>query len=248
MTKPTWLFCAGTYRSGSTTQYRIARDIVEETGNGIGRGYHTEAKLVKFDIPDTHRYVVCKVFKCLPLDGFKGRTSHARVFYEENRLKAMITVRNPLDIITSMMERHRRQMENKKDNEVPFDFHHRATIDFPEWLGDLDKWVSLEGVLASRFEVFTKDLAGEVNRIAKYLGITLPPSKAEEIASHHTIKAIKDYKRIMRDQKKKEDPYLPAIPGILFGKPNIYQDYLTPQQIALMKQHNGNWMMRWGYL
>jgi len=246
MSEPTWIFCAGTYRSGSTTQYRIARDIVESTKNGRGIGYHTEDKLKEHDRRDD-RYIVCKVFKCLPLDGFRGRFSHASGFYHEGRMKSLITVRNPLDIITSMMERHRRQLENKKDLEAPFDFRHRATIDFPEWLGDLDKWKTL-GALVSRFEIFTQDLEHEVERIADYINVPLPPASIKEIAKRHTIEGIKEYKRLMRDQKKKEDPHLPAIPGILFGKPNVYQDHLTPQQTALMKQHNGNWMMRWGYL
>ena len=38
MTKPTWVFVAGPYRSGSTTQYQMTRNIVEETGNGLGVG------------------------------------------------------------------------------------------------------------------------------------------------------------------------------------------------------------------
>jgi len=181
MSEPTWIFCAGTYRSGSTTQYRITRDIVESTKNGRGIGYHTEDKLKEHDL------------------------------------------------------------------EAPFDFRHRATIDFPEWLGDLDKWKTL-GALVSRFEIFTQDLEHEVERIADYINVPLPPASIKEIAKRHTIEGIKEYKRLMRDQKKKEDPHLPAIPGILFGKPNVYQDHLTPQQTALMKQHNGNWMMRWGYL
>ena len=43
--KPLWLFVAGTYRSASTTQYRIAADIVRDTGSGVAIGYHTESKL-----------------------------------------------------------------------------------------------------------------------------------------------------------------------------------------------------------
>lgn len=247
MSKPTWLFIAGTYRSGSTTQYRIVRDIVNKTGNGRACGYHTEPKLAEFDLR-TDRFIVCKVFKCLPLDGFKGRLSLARTFYEERRLKALITVRNPLDIITSMMERHRRQLENPKDNAEPFDFHHRATIDFPEWLGDLDKWADLPDTYVARFEKFTADLEGEVNRIGRYLGIPLDPALSADIARRHTVDGIREYKKAMRDQGKREDPWLPAIPGILFGRPNVYQDHLTPAQIALMKEYNGQWMMRWGYL
>ena len=44
-----WVFVAGIYRSGSTTQYEMVRDIVTQTGNGIGIGYHTENKLTEYD-------------------------------------------------------------------------------------------------------------------------------------------------------------------------------------------------------
>lgn len=244
--KPTWIFCAGTYRSGSTTQYRIARDIVEETGNGIGCGYHTEQKLEEFDSRDDC-YVICKVFKCLPLDGFQNRPSHAALFLRENRLRALITVRNPLDIITSMMERHRRQMENKKDLEQSFDFEHRAKVDFPEWLGDLDRWASLD-TLISRFEVFTQDLEVEVERISDFLGIDLTYEQIVEIASRHTIQGIMSHKKSMKEAGKREDPYLPAIPGILFGTSNTWVDYLTQEQADLIVEYNGDWMRRWNYL
>jgi len=53
MTKPTWIFVAGPYRSGSTTQYEMARDIVEKTNTGIGIGYHNERRLKEFDAGTT---------------------------------------------------------------------------------------------------------------------------------------------------------------------------------------------------
>ena len=60
MSKPTWVFVAGAYRTASTTQYQMARDIVEQTENGIGIGYHTERKLKEFDEKESD-LVVCKV-------------------------------------------------------------------------------------------------------------------------------------------------------------------------------------------
>lgn len=244
--RPTWIFCAGTYRSASTTQYRIACDVVESTGNGTGCGYHTEPKLKEYDAKQV-KYVVCKVFKCLPLDGFRGHPSYATTIHQERRLKALITVRNPLDIITSMMERHRRQMENKKDNEVPFDFHHRVTVDFPEWLGDLDRWASL-GAFISRYEEFTQNLTGEVWRIADFLDISVSGERVDIISSRHTVDGIKAHKAQCKSEGRREDPHLPAIPGILFGTPGNWLDHLTPAQVDLMLEYNGNWMKRWDYL
>jgi len=52
MTKPIWVFEAGTYRTGSTTHYQMVRDVVQTTNSGIAIGYHNERRLRGFDALD----------------------------------------------------------------------------------------------------------------------------------------------------------------------------------------------------
>ena len=247
--KPTWVFVAGTYRTASTTQYCIARDIVEETHSGIGIGYHQESKLRDFDVPSPHRYVVCKVFEFLP-NGFQGQPSVGQIIYQEERLRVLATIRDPRDIITSMQERHKRQMEDPRHMRGPFDFEERVTVDFPRWLGQLEDWINLgpEITLTSRYEEFTQDLVGEVRRISRHLGLLLEDKNIRKIALRYTTDAIQERKLRKRKASQKEDPWLPSIPGILFGKSGTYQDHLTPKEIELVEEANGEWMRKFGYL
>ena len=247
--KPTWIFICGTYRTASTTCYEITRDIVSETGNGKGIGYHQEGKLSDFDIPAQEPYIVCKVFEYLP-DGFQGKPSLGQFFHRKGRLKAIATIRDPRDIITSMRERHNRQMENPEHQRIPFDYHHRVTVDFPIWLGQLERWIDLGPniCMVSRYESFTKDLLNEVNRIASHLGITISPILARDIASRYTPEAIMVRKKAKREAKQKEDPWLPGIPGILFGTVGAHKDHLSPEEEELLIEYNGDWMRRFAYL
>lgn len=254
MAKPIWVFEAGTYRSASTTQYMMARDIVEMTGNGIGIGYHQESKLKKFDVPSKHRYVVCKVFEYLP-GGFKGHKdsvgkSHGQTIYREHRLKVLVTIRDPRDIICSMRERHKRQMEDPKHQRQPFDFEHRVKVEFPVWLGQLDRWIGLgPGVcMVSRYEVFTHNLLEETRRIAEFLDIDITREQARDISGRHTLKSIVDFKKSQRKKGEREDPWLPNIPGPLFGKSGVYEDYLSPLEEQMVVGVNKEWMKKYGYL
>lgn len=245
MPNPTWIFISGTYRTGSTTQYRITRDIVEETGNGIGLGYHQEKKLVEHDIPQPGKgYVVCKVFIFLP-----ETSAHGAQFLREERLKSICTIRDPRDIITSMRERHKRQMEDPRHQAKPFNFHERVCVEFPKWLGDLEKWVDLGDLnLMSRFEEMTADIPGEVKRIANFLDIELSDELVAEIASRHEKDAIQAYKKKMKERKQREDPWLPSIPGILFGKSGSHKEHLTDEEISFVEECNRDWMERFEYL
>ena len=102
--KPTWVFVAGPYRSGSTTQYRIVEDIIDETNNGKGIGYHTEKKLKEFDVEGNKPFVVCKVFEFLP-ESFRGEESYGKTLHDEGRVMSVVSVRDPRDIIVSMRKR-----------------------------------------------------------------------------------------------------------------------------------------------
>lgn len=242
MSKPTWIFVAGTYRTASTTQYRIVRDIVEETGGGLGIGYHTEKKLVEFDNDSSGDHVVCKVFIYLP-----ETSSHGARFLAENRIKSVVTIRDPRDIITSMRERHRRLMEDPRHQAQPFDFDHRVTVEFPEWLENLQKWID-NGAFVSRYEDFTTNILREVNRLSEFLDIPLPNGLARKISFRYTCRAIALHKKKCREEGEREDPWLPSIPATLFGRAGEHVNKLSNRERKLVEKHNQEFMRRWEYL
>lgn len=248
----TWVFVAGTYRTASTTQYQITRDIVEETHNGIGIGHHQESKLAQVDGGNA-RYVVCKVFEFLP-DGFRGKPSLGKCFLDEGRLKAVCTIRDPRDIIVSM---RKRSVDLGKDivwegNSCgnQWSFVQTACRDFPKWLGDLEKWANLgtDITLVSRFEEFTRNLYREVMRIAEHLDIDIADKQAKDIASRYTISAMAQRKRTAKAEGVSEDPWLPSVPTVVFGSSGLYNTWLSYRERELVEKHNGDFMRRFGYL
>ena len=241
MSKPTWVFVAGPYRSGSTTQYQMTRNIVEETENGIGIGYHTEGKLKEFDT-EGPRYVVCKVFEFLPEgyhdihDAERFKPSYGKVIYDEGRLRAVVSVRDPRDMIVSM----------RKRSGDDFDFKHTATVEFPRWLGNVEKWIALgELTHCSRFEDFTLNLLREVKAIAAHLEIEIGDEHAKSIAKRYTIS----------EQRKRKDEYdrpgnkrhLPSVPGIVFGTSGHYATWLTTPERKMVYEANQGYFERFGY-
>lgn len=245
MPKPTWLFVAGPYRSGSTTQYQMVRDIVEETKSGIGIGYHTEKKLKEFDVDGEHRYIVCKVFEFLP-DGYHDihddrqfKPSYGKTIHEEGRARAVVSVRDPRDIIVSM----RKRAGDK------FNFKQTVTDELPRWLDNATKWIDLGPELSyhSRFEDFTLDLHAEARRIAAFLDIKLGGKHARGIARRYTIaeqrKRDGEYNRPPDEEKR----HLPSVPGIVFGTSGHWRTWLSELEARMIYQTNQEFFERFGY-
>lgn len=275
MTKPTWVFVAGSYRSGSTTHYGMVRDIVTKTNSGIGIGYHKEERLIDFDafdwknkqaiddifskhniqhsfkrVPRFSRdsyYIVCKVFEYLP-NGFRGEVSHGEIIARQNRMKAIVSVRDPRDIAVSMRNRGRELSGNV------FDFKKTVTENFPIWLGQVMRWADLgeEITLVSKFEDFTQHLLREVRRIANHLEIELPDETAKLIAGEYKVEAIrkkkdKYWKEREDNPRLREDPALPSIPGLLFASSGQWQRELSEAEVKMVVEANKVFMERFGY-
>jgi len=290
---PTWVFEAGTYRSASTMHYQMTEAIVEVTRHGKGIGYHTEDKLVEFDVEGNKPYVVCKVFQFLP-HGFKRSfdekkgPSYGRKIYEDGRMMSIVPVRDPRDIIVSM----RKRGDGRGGG---FDFERVATASLPEWLGDVVKWIDFDPARSywSKFEEFTTHLLREVRAVASYLQIDLTNSVIDLDAAERLeidkigecdlvelrdkigngiidaseaidlgIEIDKDIARFLsvseqrkRQEKRKsakpderEHPWLPSIPGVVFGSSGHWRTWLAASEARMVEDANRAFMERFGYL
>ena len=239
---PIWVFAAGPYRSGSTTQYQIAEDIVTETNNGKGIGYHTEAKLEEFDIPGNKKFIVCKVFEFLP-HSFKGEPSYGKKLFDEGRIMSIVTVRDPRDIMVSM--RHRAVIHGRG-----FDIIRVAEEELTVWLANAAKWIDLVPSHWSRFEDFTTNLLRETRSIAKFLGIELDDKQAKDIAKRYSIRAMQEKKEEFKKKKpeEREHPWLPTIPPVMFGTSGHFKTHLSIVEQEAVERHNADFMRRFGYL
>lgn len=251
--RPVLVCVAGTYRTASSTQYQITRDIVEESGLGLGIGYHTEGALQKYDNYDA-TYIVCKVFAPIWLyyydthDNLKRKESYGKVYHQQGRLLGVVSIRNPFDILTSMKTRTLSRQGGKRETE-PWDGIKVASQDFPKWLGDLEKWCNLWPLTYwSKFETFTQDLATEAMGIAKHLRINLTQEKAQEIAARYTPQKInarkgQEYNRPLESEKR----HLSVVPQVVHGTSGHYKDHLTPEEILAVEKYNMDFFLRFDY-
>jgi hypothetical protein len=245
MSKPTWVFVVGMYRSGSTTQYRMAEEIVQSTENGVGIGYHTEARLEQHDLREDlpgKGYIVCKVFIYLP-----ETSPHGARFLQEERTKVAGTTRDPRDIYVSMRAR-----ESDRGAPVGIDYFETTVREnFPRWFAQFDQWADLPGAHVVRFEEMTKDLVGEVRGIARLLDIPLSEEQAQEIASHYTIEAHRqsreEYLQSEDRENRREHSVLPSIPDIRFGTSGHWRNHLTAVEARVIQEMTARYMARWGY-
>lgn len=228
MNKPTWVFVAGIYRSGSTTQYEMTRDIVQQTNNGIGIGYHTESKLKEYDQSD-HKYIVCKVFEPLFV-GFNGEPSYAEEIFAEGRVIAIATMRNPLDVITSM----------KKRGKSEWNFEETVTENFPVWFERLNNWFDW-GAMPTKYEQMIINLYRESKRIAQHLNIEADDDLLKSIAKNYTISAI-------CKNKQKGKGMLPSRPGIVFGTAGIHKTWLSVPERKSVIDSVGWFMEKYNYI
>lgn len=249
MNAPIWVFVTGTYRTGSTTQNRIAAAIVEHVHRGKGIGYHKESRLVEHD-QDDDEFIVCKVFRYLP-----DESETATRFLEEGRIRVIGTVRDPRDIFVSMQERSRRS--GKIDE---FDGKKVINEGLPMWLGWFDTWVDRvprDMVYVSKFEVMIHDLSVEALQISSFLGIGITRKEAMTLTNPFRLpeqqKAKAEYWRNRRRLEKKgekaprEHPVLPSLPAVVFGTSGHWKTWLNHSQVRMIEKSCKRYMARWGY-
>lgn len=252
MTKPTWVFVAGPPRSGSSTQYDMTRTVIEDNNKGIGIGYHTEEKLIEWD-KTGHDMIVCKVFAFLPEyyydthDGMRKRESYGKRIFDEGRLKAVCTVRDPVDMIASMKWRAFKRNDNK------FNFKEELNK-LPVWLGDVTKWIDLGPDITywSKFEEYTTLLPREVSSIARHLGVDLSDDEHHRIGNLFTIEAIerrrgKQHNQPPPDEINWKNRHLPSVPSILFGIPGAGKTHLSWPQRKAIREISAEFIERFGY-
>lgn len=247
MSKPTWVFVVGPPRSGSSTQYDITRTIAEDKNKGIGIGYHTEDQLKEYD-RSGHDMIVCKVFAYLPEyyydvpNGMRKRESYGRKIFDEGRLKAVMTIRNPFDIVTSMK---RRDIDRGQD----FDFK-KVLSELPRHFGDALAWASLSPdiIYISRFEDYTAHLPRETANIAHHIGIPIEMDEAHRIGNLFKIDEIKKRKgRQHNPPPENEKRHLPSVPDIKFGTSGQWQTWLSRPEQNAVREVAAEYIERFGY-
>jgi hypothetical protein len=122
-------------------------------------------------------------------------------------------------------------------------------------LSGFGRWTSIHGVLVSRYEDMVVDPAGEVDQIARYLGIRIRRDECEDVASQYTVarqlERISEAEAAGRLEHRDGFRYDPRsnlhVDHIHSGKSGEWRHVLTRAQVALIEQRAKRWLLANGY-
>jgi hypothetical protein len=175
MPHPTWIFCCGMYRSGSTVQYQIAAEIVERSklGQRVGSIVYDDFIALSEKYKNTDTILVAKAHHCF---------EEARESLSSGGAKGIYSYRDLRDVVVSWSKKN----EFKIAEVLQSDF-----IDL--CLDGYYQWTTAPHVLVSRYEDFFTDLTTETAQIAAHLGVKLAPETIRNIAEAFSLENQKTY-------------------------------------------------------
>jgi hypothetical protein len=225
-------------RAGSTLQYQIATELAKRKGMGDGLGYIVAEDFER--LRDKH-----SSDSCLAIVKTHSFLPGADRLIREGKAKALYICRDIRDVLVSLMH-----ME-----QVPFS-HLREQGMMYVLLKECSDWSHIPGIFTSRYEDVTRDLPSEVNRIAKYLGISLAPGEAQGIADefslHRQKQRIKsfDYEKLGKPvgQTCVNPQNLLHNTHIRSGENGQWTSVLTPSEVAVVEHVARAWLREKGYL
>lgn len=233
-----WIFCGGMVRSGSTLQFQITAQLIEDAGLGKRIEWVKPAQFPelkgKYAAYSGHK--VFKIHECTDAVVSEFRQQNAMGVYVFRDLR---------DVFVSMMRKEAASFNRLW--EAPF---------LNGCLEQFKKWTSLPGVLVSKYEEIMADLPAEVERIASHLDIQLEAEKYQKIASNYGIE--RQLKRIETAKEKGE--LQPGRRGAFFdprtnlhtnhiqsGAMGEWRQVLSTKQVKLIERKAKDWLLDNGY-
>jgi hypothetical protein len=232
-----WIFCGGMPRSGSTLQFQLTAHLIERAGLGERVEWVRPEEFPRLRTKYAGRagWKVFKTHACTP---------EIRAEFGTNNTKGVYVYRDVRDVVVSRMR--------KRDQ--TFDRLWQGGV-LDNLLSGFDRWTSINGVLVSRYEDMVVDPAGEVDQIARYLGIRIRRDECEDVASQYTVarqlERIREAEAAGRLEHRDGFRYDPSsnlhVDHIRSGKSGEWRHVLTRAQVALIEERAKRWLLANGY-
>jgi len=234
----TWLFCAGMIRSGSTLQYQLASAIVERAAMGTRIPYAPEADFVHV----REQYSLTQGMKVFKVHIYTA------AFADECKVggaKVVYSYRDIRDVAVSAM----RKFGMAFDDLVEAKWLDQAIADY--W-----HWTRCPSVCVSRYEDFVDDVAGEAEKINKFLEMPLTLHDVCHLAKEFGIERQRT--RISKLNELHSSSIMPKEivfdPVELIHHNHIYQGevggwrkYLLDSEQYLLTERFSVWLEEHGY-
>lgn len=232
-----YVFCCGMARSGGTLQYQLTKELVERKNLGRGGG---EVHYASPRIPDRSGFIVVKTEPCQDWKASSVRNGAA---------KAVNIYRDCRDVVVSLMRFFRLQREWIPNHFRSPEFGAITAGDHIVALDHQTQWEELPGIYSSKYEdVWPDRWHEEVMRIAEYLGIKVSEEEAREIAAEYSV--VKNIERMAKIDgwwQPRRTLLTREHISPLRGKPGIWKDVLTQEQVMVVERIAGDWLVSHGY-
>ena len=167
------VICNGMYRSGSTLQYNLAREIAEYFG-GRGLGFLSSSDLGNRREELLEKGKSKKIFVLKMHEPFLETS----LDLEEGQIKILYTYRDLRAVVASIKE--------------------KLNYDAKEAMDMLNDALSFEAgllknnsVLSQRYETYYRREPAMLEEISGFIGVSIPPNDAKVIANRHTVESAK---------------------------------------------------------
>lgn len=237
------VLCVGMCRSGSTWQYNIAAELVEQRGLGQRVGYLTGERYA--DEFARSAGSSWRVFKC------HERHPAFAAAIAEGRAVALYSSRDVRDVAYSLMHKHGRTFEDL--------FERQGAMQ--EIIENDAFFRAQQRTLCQRYEDITTDDITSAAAIAEHLGIDLSQSDAKTLCERFSFSSMKQKAKSQEEslRNKGVDLSNPANAMIHDAKSQIHWNHLregkvggwrseaTAWEVAKLFSWCGAWLIKHGY-
>ena len=233
-----WIFCCGMQRSGSTLQFQVTAQLVEEARLG------KRVEWVRAErFPELRQ-------KYAEYPGWKVLKHHICTDemvseFQRHNARGVYIFRDLRDVVASTMQKYIMTFDQVW-----------ASGFLAGCLRQWQKWTSLPQMLVSKYEDMIRDVPGEVERIATHLGVNLAPQRYAQIASEYAVarqlQRIEEAKRTGRLQQGFADvlydPHTNLHTNHIYsGEIGRWKEVLSAEQVALIESKTQLWLAAHGY-
>jgi sulfotransferase family protein len=232
-----WIFCCGMARSGSTLQYQITSQLVEDANIGHRVAWHGAAGFAKV----RKQYAGDMEWKVFKSHFFTSEMGEEFA----NGAKGIYIYRDIRDVIVSVA----RKQEVSASTIIHDEFIYKRLTNYTQW-------TLQPRVLVSRYDDIINNLPTEVRRIAEHLEINVDDRYCKQLADKYSLEAQK--KRIaisiqtnnvtVLDKGRTFNHHsLLHTNHIQDGGINIWKETLSNYEIGKIEAIAGDWLSAHGY-
>ena len=234
-----WIFCGGMPRSGSTLQFQLTAHLVEraELGARVEWVPPPEFPRLREKYVGHRGWKVFKTHVCTPEVLAEFATGNAKGVY---------VFRDVRDAVASRMRKGNESFDRLCEDKF-----------LDRMLTAFDRWTGVEAVLVSRYDEMVADVAGEVGRIAAHLGLTVGRGECELVAAEYTVARQRERIREaetsgrlqqIADGRISYDPVSNLhLDHIRSGQGGEWRSMLTREEVAMIEDRAGEWLVANGY-